>query len=140
MRTLKLFIVVGLVIFGCNTKEDKSVDKISGVYVREYSFKVINPESAAEIGTRSIRDSIFILPVENGYQVSNRKWKKNDYDTEGWQSMEHSDDRPIATHFSTYDRNKFLLMGNELSQRLILDLKNERIIKERTKYVYRKIH
>ena len=97
-RGLAFLITVGLTVLACGTKEhSKSADEISGTYVREHSFKVVNPETGAEIGMRMIRDTIFIEPIENGYEVSNRKWRLNDYDKDGWQSMEHSDDRPIFT-------------------------------------------
>ena len=43
------------------------MNKISGTYVKEYSFKVVNPETGNEIGFRTIRDTIFVNPIQNGY-------------------------------------------------------------------------
>lgn len=97
-----LSVAVGLAILGCFTTEKKSADQISGTYAREYSFKVNNQESGDEIGMRIIRDTIFVRVVQDGFEVSNSKWQKNDYDTEGWRSMIHSEDRPMPTYLATY--------------------------------------
>lgn len=103
MKHLKLFTFVITLAFACSPNQDsKSTDGISGVYVREYSFKVVNPETGAEIGMRSVRDTIFIRATDNGYDVSNAKWRKNSYDAEGWQNMAHSDDRPMPTYLARY--------------------------------------
>lgn len=107
MKQSKLLLAFGLLAFACSTnQESTSTDSIAGLYAREYSFKVVNAESGAEVGMRTVRDTIFVRTVGNEYEVSNRKWRKNDYDTEGWQSMEHSDDRPMSTYRATYiDQN-----------------------------------
>ena len=87
-------------------ENSKLSDPISGTYVREYSFKVVNPETGADIGIRTIRDTIFVEPGGDHYQVTNRKWATNDYDAEGWRNMQHSDDRPLASYsasFSSFD-------------------------------------
>ena len=91
------FVTVGLIAISCGSKErDTQTYNISGVYVREYSFKVIHPERGDTIGVRTIRDTIFIGQKNQYYEVSNRKWRLNDYDKEGWKSMEHDDDRPTV--------------------------------------------
>ena len=101
---LGVIIAVGIFVFGCGTKDHSgSNDEISGAYVREYSFKVVNPETGNEIGFRAIRDTIFVNSKQDGYEVSNKKWRLNDYDKEGWQDMEHSDDRPKATFIAEFD-------------------------------------
>lgn len=110
------FIVsLGLTIFSCNKQRDaNATGEISGAYAREYSFKVVNQETGSEIGMRTIRDTIFIRPIGSEYEVSNKKWRLNDYDKEGWQNMEHSDDRPKSTYISTYNfLNKSLEMENQ---------------------------
>lgn len=99
-RTLS--VAIGLAILGCVTMERKS-DQISGLYVREYSFEVTNPENDAKIGMRTVRDSILIEVLDDDYQISNRKWSKNDYDLGGWQNMEHSDDRQFATYSAKFN-------------------------------------
>lgn len=100
MKTKMILIVaVGFAIFSCSNKRDSdSNDQISGAYAREYSFKVTNLETGAEIGMRTIRDTILIEGTEEKYKVSNRKWLKNDYDIEEWRSMKHSADRPFESY------------------------------------------
>lgn len=96
-------ITVGTTVLACGTKEhSKSADEISGAYVREYTFKVVNPETGAEIGMRTIRDTIFIRPVDEKYEISNRKWKMNDFDNDGWRNMEHAEDKPMPTYLGVY--------------------------------------
>lgn len=103
-RGLGVIVAVGIVVFACRTKDhSRSNDKISGTYVREYSFKVVNPETGNEIGLRTIRDTIFVNPKQNGYEVSNNKWRLNDYSKEGWQNMGHTEDQPMPTYIAAYD-------------------------------------
>ena len=103
-RGLEVIVAVGFVVFACGTKnQSRSNDKISGTYVREYSFKVVNPETGNEIGLRTIRDTIFVNPKQNGYEVSNNKWRLNDYSKEGWQNMGHTEDRPIPIYIAVFD-------------------------------------
>jgi len=113
MKTQMTFLVaVGITIFSCGTNRDSGKDEISGTYVREYSFKVENPESSAEVGTRTIRDSIFIRSMDKHYEISNNKWQRNDYDREGWKNMEHSEDRPMVTYEATFDPSKNSLQAD----------------------------
>ena len=65
-------------------------DEISGAYVHEYSFKVVNPETGTEIGLRTVRDTIFIRLAAVNFELSNRKWAKNDYDNRGWMRYSRS--------------------------------------------------
>lgn len=106
MKTSSILIVaVGFAIVSCTRGQDAdSSDEISGAYAREYSFNVINPETGNEIGMRTIRDTIFIRPVERGYEVANAKWKLNDFDRQGWQNMKHDEDRPLPAYIATFDR------------------------------------
>lgn len=105
MKTNRILVVaVGFVIFSCGSSRDsgKSND-ISGAYVRQYSIKVVNTETGGEIGMRTVRDTILIQPVDDGYEVSNRKWKLDDFDKEGWKNMEHSEDRPFPNYQSIFE-------------------------------------
>ena len=103
-RGLGVWITVGMLVFACGMKDQsRSIDEISGTYVREYSLKVVNPETGNEIGLRTIRDTIFVNPKQNGYEVSNNKWRLNDYDKEGWQNMEHTEDRPMPIYIAVFD-------------------------------------
>jgi hypothetical protein len=124
-----LSVTVGLAILGCITTEKKSADQISGTYAREYSFKVNNPESRDEIGMRTIRDTIFVRVVQEGFEVSNSKWQKNDYDTEGWRSMIHSEDRPMPTYLATYADGRLNPQQPGLAPILYTDPSNQTISK-----------
>ncbi len=132
-RVLVVFVTVGILVFACGKKVNPALqDEISGAYVREYSFKVVNPETGAEIGMRSIRDTIFIRPLEEKYEVSNNKWRLNDYDKEGWQSMEHAEDRSISTFqaiFNSIDRS----LDSESMPHLFLDLEKEQLYKDKSR-------
>ena len=118
-------VAIGFAIISCSSKEHHSQaeGEISGTYVREYSFMVTNPETGIEIGMRTVRDTIFVSPKENGYEVSNNKWRLNDYDREGWKNMEHSDDRPMPIYESAFDPLDSSLI-NESTIPLYLDIKD----------------
>src|SRR5687768_2905876 len=106
--TLKLilFFACGLGFVACNSSENSrgSGDKASGVYTREYSSEITHPETGTKLGIRKIRDSIFVRAVDGGYEISNHKWRLNDYDQEGWVSMQHADDRPLPTYIAAFDK------------------------------------
>lgn len=93
-----------MTVFSCRSKNSNfGSDKISGAYVREYTFKVIHPESGNEIGMRAIRDTIIIRSIKATYEVSNNRWSLNDYDQDGWKNMEHAEDRPLPTYTAAYE-------------------------------------
>lgn len=102
-----LSVVASCSIVSCTTNSDsgRTNADASGVYVREYAYEVSKPETGKKLGMRQVRDSIFIEETDDGYQVSNRKWRMNDYDQEGWVSMAHSGNRPLPTFFASYDKN-----------------------------------
>ncbi len=101
---LCLIVLAGLSMWSCGSEnQSKAEDKISGTYVKEYSIKITNPETGSEVGMRTIRDTIFMQRNEKGYEVSNSKWKLNDYDKAGWQNMKHSEDRSMPTSQVTFD-------------------------------------
>jgi hypothetical protein len=132
--TLKLLLICAgaLGIVSCSTKENNESSNLdTGVYAREYSFEVTNPETGQKIGMRQVRDSIFIQPSGDGFEVSNRKWRMNDYDNEGWVSMAHADDRPLPTFLASYDAHTKSLnpKSANVSQTIILDSKNEKLYK-----------
>lgn len=104
-QKLALFFAGALATVSCGPNGNQSASSVdaTGVYVREYAIEISNPETGKKIGMRQVRDSIFIEPSGNGYEVSNRKWRMNDYDQEGWVSMAHAEDRPIPTFFAVYD-------------------------------------
>ena len=121
-RGLGVTVAVGIVVFACGTKDhSRSNDEISGTYVREYSFKVVNLETGNEIGFRTIRDTIFVNPKKNEYEVSNNKWRLNDYDNEGWRNMAHTEDRPMPTYIAAFAPSDSSLNAEHILQ-LYLDL------------------
>lgn len=103
MKTIPVIIIAGMM--SCSSGGDSRITEsdITGTYVREYAFEVSHLETGKKIGLRQIRDSIFVKRSDDGYQVSNRKWRMNDYDQEGWVSMQHAEDRPFPTFFASYD-------------------------------------
>lgn len=112
--------LVGLLLFACTSRNQNSDEGISGIYVREYSNKVTNPETNQEIGMRTIRDTIFVRSLNDELEVSNHKWMMNDYDNEGWRSMAHSDDRPKPT-FTAILNNANSSLGSKDGTTLFLN-------------------
>src|SRR5258706_4079349 len=125
-----LIVIIGLGLVACNSKEKGSADneEVSGAYAREYSCKVINPESGKEIGMRTFRDTIYIRKNANGYEVSNNKWSINDYDKYGWKNMEHANDRPMSTFLAKFDSPHSSLIS-ELSPTLHFDEQKSKLFK-----------
>ena len=133
---------LGMASCSTNSESETAIDDASGVYVREYAIEISNLESGKKIGMRHIRDSIFIEFADKGYKVSNRKWRMNDYDQEGWVSMAHADNRPMPTFFASYDEKTNILMprGTTASGSIFLDQENGKLYKgESMKNGYRKI-
>lgn len=109
--------LVSLAISACSpdsqSGSSKEDNNIQGVYVREQAVEVKHPESGDLNGMRQIRDSIFIEAADNGYSVTNRKWRLNDYEQEGWVSMEHADDRPFPSFVAALDQKSNALHSDE---------------------------
>ncbi len=141
MKNKMFFIVaVGFAIFSCgNGGGSGSSDEISGAYTREYSFKVVNPETGSEIGMRTVRDTIFIRSAENDYEVSNNKWRLNNYDDEGWSDMTHADDRPMSTFKATFNSDEELLRAEAMPD-LFFYLENGQLFKGKNRdKAYKKV-
>src|SRR5687767_14840599 len=81
-----LIVLVSLSIFACTSKEVRypRLDEVPGAYTNTYSVDVIDAEVGDVMGTRTVRDTIFIRREGNEFEVSNRKWLQNDYDGKGW--------------------------------------------------------
>src|SRR5688572_28247021 len=131
--TLKFILICAgsWMLVSCNSgsNSDSASAHASGVYVREYVMEVTNPNTGDKIGMRRIRDFIFVERVDNDYKVTNRKWRMNDYDQEGWVSMEHADDRPLPAFMASYDEtsSELLPKGQTVSQPILVDQKNGKI-------------
>lgn len=112
-RMILLALVANLVV-SCNTKRNQfSSNEPSGAYAREYTFEVVHPETGIKIGTRTIRDTIFIKGIHEAYEVSNRKWMRNDYDKNGWRDMKHAEDRPFVTYLTNYESKNNSLTASD---------------------------
>jgi hypothetical protein len=129
MKYTTLIVAVGFAMFSCSTVQD-SKEEIAGTYVREYSFKIVNQESGKEIGMRTVRDTIFLRTVESEYEVSNSKWKLNDYDSEGWQNMAHSDDRPMPDFNAVFDSKENRIVSKSQSNQF-LNLDGNQLFKDK---------
>ena len=138
-----LICAVGLASVSCNSNEKfETNEKASGIYVREYSHEVTNLNSGNRIGYRKVRDTIFIEKTDKAYLVTNRKWRLNDYDNEGWVSMEHSEEKPLPTFKATYDEvSSSLIADNDLiSYPLFLDKEEGKLFRGKSRDVeYMKI-
>ena len=140
--TTKYFIIVilGFTIISCGSKEkaSKASDRVAGAYAWEVSFPVTNLENGKEIGIGTIRDTIFIRPVEEGYEVSNRKWRLNDYDKEGWRSMEHSEDKPLPNYVAYFSEADASLRpkNSDMIPPLYVDLSKQTIFRSKTDRQY----
>lgn len=129
-------------ILSCTTSADSglSTTDVSGVYFREYAHEVSNPETGKKLGMRQVRDSIFIEQTDDGYQVSNRKWRMNDYDKEGWVSMSHAGDRPFPTFFASYDEELSALTPENSSITQPVLIEKGRLFKDKDKEIaYQKV-
>lgn len=135
MKRVSFIVIVGLMIYNCGTKDQTESDEISGAYVREYSFKVTNPESGAEVGMRTVRDTILIKRIVEEFEVSNHKWALNDYDKEGWRNMEHAEDRSLPIFHTTFDSKDNALEPStpELFPQLIFDQGFSRLYRSQDK-------
>ena len=124
-------------LVSCNSESNSnsaSADA-SGVYVREYAIEVTNPNSGVKIGMRQIRDSIFVYRQGDEYKIENHKWRLNDYDQEGWVSMEHADDRSLPTFLASYDEVSLQLHPKDqnVSHPIFLDQENGKMFMNKSK-------
>lgn len=99
---LILFLSVGS---GCKVIENDSLsgEDFIGTYVHSYTADVMEVETGEVMGTRTVRDTIFIKKAGKKFEVSNRKWMDNDYDNEGWKVPESKADQAMPTYLVEYD-------------------------------------
>ncbi len=130
---MTLIVAVGFAIFSCGTgRESNSDSGIAGTYLKEYVFKVVNPETGIEVGMRTVRDTIIIRSLNDGFEVSNHKWALNDYDHEGWRTMQHSDNRPFQSFFGKYDSKSTALIADGVPK-IYIDVLGRSIITDNKK-------
>lgn len=122
-------LVVSLSIFGCVSKEARypRSDEVPGIYTNAYNVDVIDAETGEVMGTRMVRDTIFLRRDGNGYEVSNRKWLQNDYDGNGWVDSMQGEIQPMETYKAEYDLKTGLLKPLDGNSRPPLFLEDEKI-------------
>jgi hypothetical protein len=103
-----LMILIFLFLIGCKSveKEVASSEGVTGTYVHSYSAEVIDPTTGEVMGTRMVRDTIFIKESGDKFEVANRKWMDNDYDNDGWLIPESESDRGMPTYLAEFDTTR----------------------------------
>ena len=135
MRRLILSLSVLIILFQACAKKEVGQEQIVGRYVKEVEFEVQHPFTDRKLGRGMIRDTIFIFPKQNGYEIVNNKWRKNNYDTLGWQNLQLEDNRPMPTYRATFDPT-YTTLNPELSGLFLslkLDLVSNRLRKGKSK-------
>jgi hypothetical protein len=104
MKNAPNFLLMGLALWSSCTQEQPSgtTDALAGSYAREFTYPVNHPETGRLLGTSTIRDTIVIRSQGSGYEVSQTKWRLNDYDPEGWQNQQHAQDRPLPAYQASF--------------------------------------
>ncbi|HPH47840.1 MAG TPA: hypothetical protein PLJ60_21190 [Chryseolinea sp.] len=143
MTRLILSSIILIILFQACSQKEVRQEQIIGRYVKEVEFEVQHPFTDRKLGRGMIRDTIFILPKQNGYEIVNNKWRKNEYDTLGWQNLQHEDNHPMPTYRATFDPTDTTL-NPELSGLFLslkIDLVNNRLRKGKSKRnVYMKVN
>lgn len=116
-----ILVLITATFISCNPEP---AEKIGGVYVRESVWQPRNINTGKVLGNATIRDTIFIIKMDEGYQVKNAKWRKNDYDINGWREVSFSEGK-IRPHQTKYDKKTQALISLEplLANDIYLDLK-----------------
>jgi hypothetical protein len=86
-------------------------------------------------GNYTTRDTIYIAAKDKGYEIRNNRWRKNDYDNQGWRNQLHAINRPMPTYTALYD-NKLSSLEAEMSgffTPLYLDLNKGFLYKRKDK-------
>ena len=115
---------------------------ITGFTVSVLTTVLSHPFTDTKLGMGRIRDTIFIAPKQDGFEVSNNKWRLDEYNDHGWQDLEHKENHPMPTYKVTFDPTDSSLnpvvSGFFLSFRL--DLIGQRLQKGKNKHnVYSKV-
>ncbi len=135
--------IVLIILFQACSEKEVTQEQIVGRYVKEVGFEVPHPFTDRKLGMGKIRDTIFILPKQNGYEIVNNKWRQNDYDTLGWQNLQLEDNHPMPTYRATFDPTDSTL-NPELSGLFLslkIDLVGNRLRKGKSeRNVYMKVN
>lgn len=74
--------------------------------------------------------------MDDGFMGSNRKWKVNDYDQDGWVSMERADDGPIPTFLASYDETSASLISPEnVFEPIFIDYEKGKLFRNNSKNI-----
>lgn len=128
--------LVGLAIGCVVSSESVPAERIIGIYTLESSFFV--PESKRPIGdilrAAKVRDTIYITAKQSGFEVTNKKWRLNNYDMEGWQKLRPgSTGGAMYTYHATFDPTDSSLVADlpGMMPTLYLDIPGEELYKGR---------
>ena len=122
-------VLVSLIIIACNPKEKEYPEpqEVPGTYINTYSVDFIDAKTGETMGSRTVRDTIFIKQEGEEFEVSNRKWLFNDYDNNGWVDSMQGEIEPMKTYQAQYDLTTGLLNPLEQNSRPPLFLEGEKI-------------
>jgi hypothetical protein len=83
----------------------------------------------------TVEDSDHLFRKATDYEISNHKWRLNDYDQEGWVSMQQADDQPLPIYIAAYDENSKSLTSknSNVSQSIFLDIENGKLFKNKSR-------
>lgn len=123
------------IIAGCNSQQAAS-NLITGTYAREYSFDQVNLDTDKSIGNASVRDTIFITPDGDHFQVSNSMWRKNDYDDKGWYKLGTNERGAFHTYAAKWNETDSTLdpVDFGVMNPIKVDGKNGKILLGKTEY------
>lgn len=139
MKIIKLLIISTVLFVGCNSKKDQaSSDDITGTYVMEKTYEVRHEGTGEPVGMATLRDTIIITKISDGFEVKNRKWKKNEFDEEGWVKQDHD---AMPQYNAKYEEKTQTLNSDPAGLFGALEIrKSEKLlVKGKAKTEYRKV-
>ncbi len=117
---------IATMLLGCDNKNKQPLsDEIAGTYAAERQGVQTHAFSDKVLGNFFIRDTIFIKQIENGYEITNHRWRNTDYDTMGWR---REYENAMKTHTVTFDKtDSALRSAMSFYAPIYLDLENKRL-------------
>ena len=139
MKTIQLLIIPAALFVACDSQKDKQTsDDVAGTYVMEKTYEVRHETTGEPVGMATLRDTIIITKISDGYEVKNRKWKKNDFDDEGWVKQRHD---AIPDYKAKFEESTQTLISDPagLFSSLEINAHEKRLTKGKAKSRYDKI-
>jgi hypothetical protein len=139
MKYKELFLIPAILFIGCESQKDgQSSDGIAGTYVMEKTYEVRHEATGEPVGMATLRDTIIITKISDGYEVKNRKWKKNEFDEEGWVKQEHD---ATPDYKAKFEESTQTLNSDPagLFSSLEINAHEKRLIRGKTRSEYEKI-